>query len=62
MRNKKNKHLGIEIDPDLHFKMHYVAKFEGRSGNGLIVYLLNKHIYAFEKEYGKIELPSERED
>ena len=24
MRNKKNKHLGIEIDPELHYKLHYI--------------------------------------
>lgn len=29
MRNKKNKHLGIEIDPELHQKLHYIAKYEG---------------------------------
>ncbi len=33
MRNKNNKHLGIEIDPELHYKLHYIAKYEGRSGN-----------------------------
>ena len=37
MRNKNNKHLGIEIDPELHRKLHYIAKYEGRSGNGQIL-------------------------
>ena len=26
MRNKANKHLGIEIDPELHYKLHYISK------------------------------------
>ena len=38
MRNKNNKHLGIEIEPELHHKLHYIAKYEGRSGNGQILY------------------------
>ena len=29
MRNKNNKHLGIEIDPELHYKLHYIARYEG---------------------------------
>lgn len=54
MRNKENKHLGIEIDKELHYKLHYVAKYEGRSGNGQILYVLNEYIRNFEKEHGKI--------
>ena len=52
------KHLEIEIDPETHYKMHYVAKYEGRSGNGEILYLIRQAIEAFEKEHGKIEFPS----
>lgn len=37
MRNKNNKHLGIEAEPELHYKLHYIAKYEGRSGNGQIL-------------------------
>ncbi len=57
MRNKDNKHLGIEIDKDLHYKLHYVAKYEGRSGNGQVLYVLNKYIREFEKENGEIKIP-----
>ena len=56
MRNKENKHLGIEISPELHYKLHYIAKYEGRSGNGQILYLLNECIRKFEKENGEIEV------
>ena len=38
MRNKANKHLGIEIDPELHQKIKYIAEYEGRSINGQILY------------------------
>lgn len=59
MRNKKNKHLGIEIDPQLHYKLHYIAKYEGRSANGQILYLLRRNIKEFEKVEGEIVLPDE---
>ncbi len=59
MRNKKNKHLGIEIDPELHYKLHYISKFEGRSANGQILYLIRKCIKEFEENDGKIIVPEE---
>lgn len=57
MRNKQNKHLGIEIDPELHYKLHYIAKYEGRSGNGQILHLIRQCIRAFESEQGHIPFP-----
>ena len=54
MRNKENKHLGLEINKELHYKLHYIAKYEGRSGNGQILYLLRQYISKFEKENGEI--------
>ena len=59
MRNKENKHLGIEIDPELHYKLHYIAKYEGRSGNGQILYLIRRCIAEFEKQDGEIVVPDE---
>lgn len=59
MRNKKNKHLGIEIDPILHYKLYYVSKYEGRSANGQVLYLVRRCILAFEKNVEPIELPKE---
>lgn len=59
MRNKENKHLGIEINPELHYKLRYVAKYEGRSANGQILYLLRQCIKQFEEREGVIELPEE---
>ena len=56
MRNKNNKHLGIEVDPELHGKLKYIAKYEGRSANGQIIYLIRQSIRDFEKENGELEL------
>ena len=60
MRNKNNKHLGIEADPELHRKLHYIAKYEGRSANGQILYLIRQCIRDFEAENGPIEEENEQ--
>ena len=52
---KKDKHLGIRIDDDLHYKLHYIAKYEGRSANGQILYLIRQCIADFEERHGQIE-------
>ena len=62
MRNKNNKHLGIEIDPELHYKIRYIAKYEGRSINGQILYLLRQHIKEFEQREGEIILEPGKEE
>ena len=62
MRNKENKHLSIEINKELHYKLHYIAKYEGRSGNGQILYLLNQYIKKFEKENGEIIVELDKKD
>lgn len=59
MRNKENKHLGIEIDPELHRKLKYIAKYEERSLNGQILYLVRQCIRDFEEKNGKIENDAE---
>ena len=59
MRNKNTKHLGIEIDPSLHYKLHYISRYYGRSANGEILYLIRQEIKNFEKTEGEIELPEE---
>ena len=59
MRNKENKHLGIEINKEMNYKLHYIAKYEGRSGNGQILYLVNECIRRFEKEHGEIKVEIE---
>ena len=56
MRNKNNKHLGIEVDKELHAKLHYISKYEGRSANGQILYLIRKCIREFEEKNGEIDV------
>ena len=60
MRNPSNKHLGIEIDPELHQKLKYVADYEGRSMNGQILYLIRQCVKKFESENEPI--PTESDD
>ena len=55
MRNKENKHLGIEIEPDLHSKIKYIAKYEDRSINGQVIYLLRECVRNFEAKHGEIK-------
>ena len=59
MPNKESKHLGIHINSEMHYKLHYIAKYEGRSGNGQILYLVNECIRKFEKEHGEIKVEFE---
>lgn len=61
MRNKNNKHLGIEVDPELHYKLHYIAKYEGRSGNGQILHLIRQCIREFEAQQGQIPYEKKEE-
>ena len=58
MRNKNNKHLGIEVDPELHYKLHYISKYYGRSANGEILFLIRQAIKDFEKQEGEIPCPA----
>lgn len=58
----KIKDFSLRIDEDLLKKLHYVADYEGRSANMEIKQLVKKHIAAFEKEHGKIELGDEKEN
>lgn len=60
MRNKNNKHLGIEVEPELHGKLHYIAKYEDRSANGQILYLIRKCIKEFEEQNGEIKLDQDK--
>ncbi len=60
MRNKNNKHLGIEIDPELHYKLKYLSEYEGRSMNGEILHLIRQAVREFEKIDGIIKVPEQQ--
>lgn len=63
MRNKANKHLGIEVEPELHHKLRYIAEFEGRSINRQVIYLIRQCIRQFEEKEGIIPyVPEEEKD
>ena len=59
---KRQKHISIRIDEDILKKFHYVSRYNGRSGSGQIMYLINQCIRDFEKEQGEIELEEIEED
>lgn len=47
-------HLSLRLDQQLHDQLFYIAQFEGRSGTGLIRYLIRRYINLFEQKYGPI--------
>ena len=59
-KKEKDKHLGLRIDSELHYKLHYISQYEGRSANGEVIYLIRKAIEDFEKQHGQIEMPYKR--
>lgn len=58
---KKQKHISIRIDADTLEKFYYVAKYDGRSGSGQIMYLINNCIRTFEEKHGEISLAESEE-
>lgn len=58
---QKHKHFGLKIDPILHYKLRYVANYEGRSLSGQTIYVLRRYVQAFEERHGAIQLPQEKE-
>jgi len=55
---EKEYHIGIRVkDRALHYKLGYIAQYEGRSANGHILYLVRKSIEAFEAKHGEISVP-----
>ena len=45
----KSKHLGIHVEQELHAKLKFIARYEGRSMNGQVIYLVQKCIREFEE-------------
>ena len=57
----KDKHLGLHIDSELHDKLKYVSRYDGRSISGEVLYLLRRYITDFEAQHGEIILPEQEE-
>lgn len=51
---KNTKNVAFKQDIVTHDKIYYIAKYEGRTLNGQIQYLIQKCIREFEKENGTI--------
>ena len=56
---KRDKHLGITITSELHGKLVYISKYEGRTMSGQILYLIQRCVHEFEKEQGPIPMKEE---
>lgn len=56
---KNEKHLSLRIDEDLLRQFDYVAKYDDRSMNWMLLRLIRECISKFEEEHGKIILPEE---
>ena len=54
---KREKHLSQRVDNEMHYKLHYISKYYGRSANGEVIYLSRTPIESFESEHGRIEPP-----
>ena len=50
------KSVSIRFPDDLLKKLHYIAKYEGRSLNQQILYLVTRNISVFEVRVDKIEI------
>ena len=59
MRNKANKHFGLQITPEMHDKLNYIAKYEGRSMNGQVLHLIRQCIRDYERQNGEITVPTD---
>ena len=57
MREIKN--IGVRISPETHAKLRSIAKYEGRTINGQVLWLINRCIRDFEKENGPADLLKE---
>ena len=51
---KDRTNLSVRFDNDIHDKIQYIAKYEGRAMSGQILQLIKNCIRDFEKEHGPI--------
>ena len=50
------KHLSLRIDEELLRKFNYVADYQDRSMNWMVIHLISKAVKSFEEKNGKIVL------
>ena len=51
---KRDKHLGIRLDSELHKKLVYIEEYEGRSLNWQVIHLIQECVREFEGKHGPI--------
>lgn len=51
---KRDKHLGIRLDSDLHKRLVHIAEYEGRSLNWQVIHLVQECVRTFEETHGPI--------
>lgn len=57
MKQKKDqKHLSLRISSELLKKFDYVAGYDDRSMNWMLLSLIKKCVAEFEEQHGKIEI------
>ncbi|MBE5804379.1 MAG: hypothetical protein E7316_07700 [Clostridiales bacterium] len=56
---KNEKHLSLRIDENLLRQFDYVAKYDDRSMNWMLLKLIRECVSQFEESHGKIVLPDE---
>jgi len=54
MQNKDIKNIGLRVSTEIHQKLRFIAKYEGRTINGQAYYLILSCIREYEKENGEI--------
>lgn len=54
MEEKRIKNIGLRVTPEIYEKLKYISKYEGRTINGQVHYLILNCIREFEKENGPI--------
>ncbi len=52
----------MEIEPELHYKLHYISKYYGHPANGQILYLVRQAIKCFEASEGEIVIAENAEE
>ena len=54
MEKRNIKNIGLRVSPEVHKKLRYIARYEGRTINCQAYYLILSCIREFEKEHGPI--------
>ncbi len=57
---KNEKHLSLRIDEELLRQFDYVARYDDRSMNWMLLRLIRECVSKFEAEHGKIVLPEDK--